>query len=157
MAKTKMIKEVEFKFSTVFTKAINGVKKTKAKSTTTKTRTAKATPTAAKPPRGYKITKVERELTFNGVKDMYEVYELTGRLLEAPKYFVSEAHAYDYIERLRSEELKDKALAGKVHGGSVARAVVIETKDLAAIHELPEVEFNLAPKCDRTSVEDTDA
>ena len=89
MARTKTIKEVEFTFSPSFSKAINGVKKTKTKTAkakpaktkkaATKTRKAKATkpatPKAIKPKatRGYKIVKVERELTLDRVKDMYEL------------------------------------------------------------------------------------
>ena len=83
MARPKMIKEVEFTFSPAFSKAINGVKKTKtktAKAKPTKTKKAKAKtrkakvttkPKATKPKatRGYKIVKVERELTLDRVKD----------------------------------------------------------------------------------------
>lgn len=175
MARAKMIKEVEFTFSPAFEKRINGVKTvkkaatkkaktktkkavTKTKTKATKTRKAKVTtPVANKPKRGYKITKVERELTLNGVKDLYELYELTGRTLAQPKYFVSEEYAKKFIDTLQSEDLQAKALAGKVHGGPMARAVVSEMKELAAQSELPELDTDRPDKCDKTSIEDIDA
>ena len=173
MARPKMIKEVEFTFSPAFSKAINGVKKTKTKTAkakpaktkkaATKTRKAKATkpatPKAIKPKatRGYKIVKVERELTLDKVKDTYELYELTGKGLDQPKYFVTEEHAKQYIERMKNEDLQTKALAGKVHGGTLARGIMAETKELAAAADLPELDTELPEKCDKTSIEDIDA
>lgn len=165
MARPKMIKEVEFTFSPAFSKAINGVKKTKTAKAkpVTKKRKAKATkpatPKAIKPKatRGYKIVKVERELTLDRVKDMYELYELTGKGLDQPKYFVTEEHAKRYIETLKSEDLQTKALAGKVHGGILARGIMAETRELAAQADLPELDTELPEKCDKTSIEDIDA
>ena len=171
MARPKMIKEVEFTFSPAFSKAINGVKKTKTKTAkakpaktkkaTTKTRKAKVTtkPKATKPKavRGWKVTKVERELTINRVKDLYELYEVTGRGIDQPRYFVTEEHANRFIETIKSEDLQTKALAGKVHGGPMARAVITEMKEMAAQNELPEIDYDKAEKCDKTSIEDIDA
>jgi hypothetical protein len=165
MARPKMIKEVEFTFSPAFSKAINGVKKTKtakAKPATKKRKvkaTKPATPKAIKPKatRGYKIVKVERELTLDKVKDTYELYELTGKGLDQPKYFVTEEHAKRFIETLKSEDLQTKALAGKVHGGTLARGIMAETKELAAAADLPELDTELPEKCDKTSIEDIDA
>ena len=171
MARPKTIKEVEFTFSPAFSKAINGVKKTKTKTAkakqaktkkaATKTRKAKVTakPKATKPKatRGYKIVKVERELTLDKVKDTYELYELTGKGLDQPKYFVTEEHAKRFIETLKSEDLQTKALAGKTHGGPMARAVVSEMKEMQAQAELPEMDYDRAEKCDKTSIEDVDA
>ena len=171
MARPKTIKEVEFTFSPAFSKAINGVKKTKTKTAkakpaktkkaATKTRKAKVTakPKATKPKatRGYKIVKVERELTLDKVKDTYELYELTGKGLDQPKYFVTEEHAKRFIETLKSEDLQTKALAGKVHGGTLARGIMAETKELAAAADLPELDTELPEKCDKTSIEDIDA
>ena len=177
MARPKTIKEVEFTFSPAFSKAINGVKKTKTKTAkakpaktkkaTTKTRKAKANtktkatakPKATKPKatRGYKITKVERELTIDRVKNLYELYEVTGKGIEQPKYFVTEEHAKRFVETVKVEDLQSKALAGKVHGGTLARGIMAETKDLAAQADLPELDTELPEKCDKTSIEDIDA
>ena len=174
MARAKMIKEVEVKFSPAFEKAINGVKTTKkaktktkksAKTTTkakTKQRKAVVKPKtpkvpALKAPRGYKITKVERELTLSGVKDTYELYELTSKKMEQPKVFVSYDHAVKYIDTIENEILQVKALTGKTHGGMLARGIMAETKELAAAAELPELNTELPEKCDKTSVEDIDA
>ena len=184
MARPKMIKEVEFTFSPAFSKAINGVKKTKTKTAKAKTKTAKAKPaktkkaatktrkvkantktkattkpkaTKPKAVRGWKVTKVERELTINRVKDLYELYEVTGRGIAQPRYFVTEEHANRFIETIKSEDLQTKALAGKVHGGPMARAVITEMKEMAAQNELPEIDYDKAEKCDKTSIEDIDA
>ena len=173
MARAKMIKEVEFTFSPVFEKAINGVRTTKkTKKVTAKTkkvtkaktkqRKAVAKPKAPKvptlkAPRGYKITKVERELTLSGVKDTYELYELTSKKMEQPKVFVSYDHAAKYIDTIENEILQVKALTGKTHGGMLARGIMAETKELAAAAELPELNTELPEKCDKTSVEDIDA
>ena len=170
MARAKMIKEVEVKFSPAFEKAINGVKttkkvkaktkaavktKTKKRKATVKTKTPKVT--GPKVPRGYKITKVERELTLSGVKDTYELYELTSKKMEQPKVFVSYDHAVKYIDTIENEILQVKALTGKTHGGMLARGIMAETKELAAAAELPELNTELPEKCDKTSVEDIDA
>jgi hypothetical protein len=175
MAKAKMIKEVEVKFSPAFEKAINGVKTTKkaatkkaktktkkavtkTKTKATKTRKAKATkPAAPKAPRGYKITKVVRELMFNKVKDFYEQWEVTGKGMPNPRYFISEEAAQRFVETLKVEDLQAKALAGKVHGGPMARAVVSEMKELAAQADLPELDTERPERCDKTSIEDIDA
>ena len=173
MARAKMIKEVEFTFSPVFEKAINGVKSTKkTKKVTAKTKKATIAKTkqrkavakpkapivpALKAPRGYKITKVEREMTLSGVKDTYELYELTSKKMEQPKVFVSYDHAVKYIDTIENEILQVKALTGKTHGGMLARGIMAETKELAAAAELPELNTELPEKCDKTSVEDIDA
>ena len=171
MAKAKMIKEVEVKFSPAFDKAINGVKttkkatKTKTKKATAKTKPATKTKTAKpktkaatnKAPRGYKIEKVERELTLDGTKALYELYEVTGKKLEQPKRFVSYEHAVRFIGTLENEILQTKALAGKVHGGPMARAVIVEQRELAAAADLPELDTERPDKCDKTSIEDIDA
>ena len=158
-AKTKTAKATTKKAATktktkVATKAAT---KTKTK-VATKTRKVKVTtPVANKPKRGYKIVRVERELTINKVKDLYELYELTGKGLDQPKYFVTEEHAQKYIGTLQNEDLQAKALAGKVHGGPMARAVVSEMKELAAQADLPELDTDRPERCDKTSIEDTDA
>jgi hypothetical protein len=88
---------------------------------------------------------------------MYELYELTGKGLEQPKYFITEAHAQKYIGTLQAEDIQVKALNGKTHGGMLARGIMAETKDLAAQAELPELDTELPEKCDKTSIEDMDA
>ena len=155
MARPKTIKEVEFTFSPAFSKAINGVKKTKTKTAkakpaktkkaTTKTRKAKANtktkatakPKATKPKatRGYKITKVERELTINRVKDLYELYEVTGKGIEQPRYFISEAYANKFIATLKGEAELDKAFTNAVKRASTKT----ERKDLQATKEINEL------------------
>ena len=157
MPRAKQIKEVEFTFSPKFTAAINGVKTVKAKAKPTKKSKPVKKATEAKPPRGYRITKVERQLNGEGLNGTYELYELTGKRLDEPKRFISYEHALRYISTLEQDVLSVKALKGKVHGGGLARGIMAESKDILAATELPELSTELPDKCDKTSIEDTDA
>jgi hypothetical protein len=154
MPRTKMIKEVEFSFSPRFIDRINEVKK---KSPKKKVKVVKAKADTAKPPRGYKITQVVRELNGTGLNGEYELYELTGKKLAEPKRFVSYEHALKFIGTIEQDVIQHKALIGKTHGGMLGRGIMAETKDLKAGTELPELNTELPERCDRTSVEDTDA
>jgi hypothetical protein len=151
MAKAKIIKEVEFTFSPAFEKKINGVKtvkkvkaktktaKTKTKKAATKTRKAKVTTKAKavkpKVQRGYKIEKVVRELTFNKVKDFYDMWEVTGKGIEQPRYFVTEEYAQRFVDTLKGETELDKAFTNAVKRASTKT----ERKDLQATKELNEL------------------
>jgi hypothetical protein len=187
---SKTIKEVEFKFSASFDKAINGqvklkqVKKlpaAKAKATTkakpkaavkpvvvkAKTKVVKAKPKAAvkpavvkptakaKPPRGYTITPVQRELTLNGEKGLYDLFALEGPKMDKTRYFVDEASAKKYIAYNDSDAVAVVALSGK--GFQHIKGVVSAHKDLLDAALMPELDTNLPDKCDKTSIEDTDA
>jgi hypothetical protein len=154
MPRTKMIKEVEFSFSPRFIDRINEVKK---KSPKKKVKVVKAKADTAKPPRGYKITQVVRELNGEGLNGEYELYELTGKKLAEPKRFVSYEHALNFIGIIEQNVIKHKALIGKTYGGMLGRGIMAETKDLKAGTELPELNTELPERCDKTSVEDTDA
>lgn len=177
----KVIKEVEVKFTPAFTKAINGetpIKKTKKAAPTKKAATKKATtkPTAkakptkvkakvktakpkatAKPrkPRGYTITPVVRELTIDGSKSEYNLFELAGPKMDEPKYFVTEAHAQTYIQTNEGETAVVQALSGK--GYQHIKGVISAHKDLLDAALLPELDTELPEKCDKTSIEDIDA
>jgi hypothetical protein len=107
--------------------------KPKAKATTRKPRAK------SKWPRGYKVNVVERELTVAGVKDLYELYEVTGTKMDKARYFVDEESAKLWIAKNEVIVLADKALAGKTHGGILGRGIMKETADLKAGTELPEL------------------
>jgi hypothetical protein len=164
MARAKMIKEVEVKFSPAFDKAINGVKTTKKpKAKTKKATKAKATAKpkavkAAKPkaPRGYKITPIQRELTLDGAKALYDLYEVTGKGLSGPRVFVSEEHAQRFVEQCQLGNIVEKALLGKGYSFGMGH-VVKETTELKAAQDLPELESELPERCDKHSIEDIDA
>jgi len=164
MAKAKMIKEIEVKFSPAFDKAINGVKTTKKpKATTKKATKAKATAkpkavkvTKVKAPRGYKITPVQKELTLDGVKAGYDLYEVTGKGLDKPRVFVTEAHAQRFVEQCQLGTVVEKALSGKGYSFGMGH-VVKEMTELKAAEDLPELDTELPEKCDKHSIEDIDA
>jgi hypothetical protein len=171
----KVIKEVEVKFTPAFEKAINGetpIKKTKkvaptkkaakpkatAKPTKVKAKTKTAKPKAtAKPrkPRGYTITPVTRELTVDGNKAEYNLFELAGPKMDEPKYFVTEAHAQRYIQTNEGETAVVQALSGK--GYQHIKGVISAHKDMLDAALLPELDTELPEKCDKTSIEDIDA
>jgi predicted CoA-binding protein len=164
MARAKMIKEIEVKFSPAFDKAINGVKTTKkAKTTTKKATKAKATAkpkavkvTKVKAPRGYKIVPVQKELTLDGVKAAYELYEVTGKGLDKPRVFVTEEHAQRFVEQCQLGTVVEKALLGKGYSFGMGH-VVKEMSELKAAEDLPELDTELPEKCDKHSIEDIDA
>ena len=158
MARAKMIKEVEVKFSPAFDKAINGVKTTKkAKKVTAKTKTAKpktkkatakaptktktktrvATPKAAGPklPRGYNIEKIEREMNIEGKKALYELWEVTGKKMPEAKTFVGYDWALKYIANLEGETVVNKAFETAVKRATTKS----ERKELQAVKELNEL------------------
>ena len=148
MARAKMIKEVEVKFSPAFEKAINGVKttkKVKAKTKAavkTKTKKRKATvktntPKVAGPkvPRGYNIEKIERELTIEGKKAMYELWEVTGKKMPQAKTFVGYDWALKYIDNIEGTNLVNKAFETAVKRATTKS----ERKELQAAKELNEL------------------
>lgn len=128
------------------------------KPATKKAATKKATKPAVKKtpaastrlPRGYKITKVVRELNLPaeiGGKDFYELYEVNGPGLDKPRMFISDETARTYIRKVDKALNEVKALAGKGHAPVGMRDVVKGTADIMASTELADVE--LGPKSDR--------
>ena len=101
-------------------------------------------------PRGYKITKVVRELNLPadiGGKDFYELYEVTGPGVDKPRVFISDETARDFIRKADKLVSEVKAIAGKGHAPVGMRDVVRGTADIMASAELADVE--LGPKSDR--------
>lgn len=148
MARAKMIKEVEVKFSPAFEKAINGVKttkkvkaktkaavktKTKKRKATVKTKTPKVT--GPKVPRGYNIQKIEREMTIEGKKAMYELWEVTGKKMPQAKTFIGYDWALKYIANLEGETVVNKAFETAVKRATTKS----ERKELQAVKELNEL------------------
>ena len=111
----------------------------KAKATTKKKTTAKPAVKRAGPKfkRGYKVTLVNKEYVFGGVKDLYEVYEVTGPKVDKTRFFVDEESVQLFIEKCEREHIEANALAGKGH--QFVKGVISETKELMAAAELPEL------------------
>lgn len=114
--------------------------KPKTKATTKKKVTKKPAIKRASPKfkRGYKVTLINKELTIGGVKDLYEVYEVTGPKVDRTRFFVDEESVQLFIEKCESEHIEAKALAGK--GYQFVPGVMKETKDLLAAGSLPELQ-----------------
>jgi hypothetical protein len=141
----------------VATKKATAKKPATKKATTKKPATKKAAvkkPAAkavsSRLPRGYKITKVVRELNLPadiGGKDFYELYEVTGPGVDKPRMFISDETARDFIRKADKLVSEVKAIAGKGHAPVGMRDVVRGTADIMASAELADVE--LGPKSDR--------
>lgn len=130
------------------------VKKTKTKAATKKAvkKSAPKKAAATKPrlARGYKITKVIRELNLPaelGGKDDYELYEVTSAKMDKPRVFITEETARQFVQKMEKLEAEFKALAGKGHAPVGMRDVVRGTADIAASAELADV--GSGPKSDR--------
>lgn len=147
-AKKKVTAKAKTK-TTAKKKTTTAKPKAKAKVTKKATATKKATTkkkTTAKPAvkragpkfkRGYKVTLINKELTLAGVRDLYEVYEVTGPKVDKTRFFVDEESVKLFIEKCESEHIEANALAGK--GYQFVKGVMKETKELAAASELPEL------------------
>lgn len=130
-------------------------KKPAAKKTTTKKVAKKSAPkksatTKPRLARGYKITKVIRELNLPaelGGKDHYELYEVTSTKIDKPRVFITEEAARQFVQKMEKLEAEFKALAGKGHAPVGMRDVVRGTADIAASAELADV--GTGPKSDR--------
>jgi hypothetical protein len=123
------------------------------KAATKKATTKKAVKPAVRKerlPRGYKITKIVKELNLPegiGGKDHYEVYEVTSPSMPTARYFISDEAAREYIGKSEKAKLEAKALSGKGHAPVGMREVAKVTSDLAAAAELEAA--GAGPKSDR--------
>jgi hypothetical protein len=132
-AKKKVTKKATTKRATT-KKATSKVKATAKKKVTKKPAVKRAAP---KFKRGYKVTLVNKQLTFGGVTDLYEVYEVAGPKVDKVRFFVDEESVKLFIEKCEIEHIEANALAGK--GYQFVKGVMKETKELAAASELPEL------------------
>jgi len=118
----------------------------KVKASKTKTSKAKSivevADVAPKIPRGYTVKTINKELTIDGVKDLYELIEVTGRGINGVKYFVDDESAYQFINKHESKITEVKALAGKTHAPIGMRSIKAETEELKSLSELAELSDN---------------
>ena len=112
---------------------------TKKKTTTAKPAVKRAGP---KFKRGYKVTLINKELVLNGVKDLYELYEVTGPKVDKTRWFVDEESVQLFIAKCEQSHIEANALAGKGH--QFVKGVISETKELMAASELPELNSEVA-------------
>jgi hypothetical protein len=112
---------------------------TKKKTTTAKPAVKRAGP---KFKRGYKVTLVNKELVLDGVRDLYELYEVTGPKVDKTRWFVDEESVQLFIAKCEQSHIEANALAGKGH--QFVKGVISETKELMAASELPELNSEVA-------------
>lgn len=110
---------------------------TKRKATAnTKTKVKARKPRAAsKYPRGFQVTEVEREYNFGHGSELFTVFEVAGPKMDKPRYFVDEASAKLYIDKVNAETVINKSFETAVKRASTKS----ERKELQASKELSEL------------------
>ena len=88
-------------------------------------------------PRGYKVTAVNKQLTLNGVLDLYEVYVVEHKALPNPKTFIDKDSAVKFINVMESNKVEARAL--NVRGFQHVKGVVSAHRDAVASVELAEI------------------
>ena len=86
--------------------------------------------------RGYNVIQRNKYLTLNGVRSLYEIYEVTGKNIEKPRVFVDEASVTKFINACEVNKIETKAL--KVSGFQHVKGVAAAHKDAIASVELAE-------------------
>lgn len=88
-------------------------------------------------PRGYKVEAVNKQLTINGVLDLYEVYVVEHKALPNPKTFIDKDSVVKFINVMESNKVEAKAL--NVKGFQHVKGVVSAHRDAVASVELAEI------------------
>ena len=88
-------------------------------------------------PRGYKVNVVNKDLTIDGIRDLYEVYVVEHKSLPAPKTFVDKESVVKFINGCEHNKLEAKAL--NVKGYQHVKGVVSAHRDAVASVELAEI------------------
>jgi hypothetical protein len=86
--------------------------------------------------RGYNVIQRNKYLTFNGVRSLYEIYEVTGKNIDQPRVFVDEVSVTKFINACEVNKIETKAL--KVSGYQHVKGVAAAHKDVMASAELAE-------------------
>lgn len=117
---------------------------------TTPAKTKKVKEKTSDLPKGYKITKIEKELNLIEPamgKDVYELYEVSGPKVDKPKFFISMETARKFVAKTEALHTQVKAASGKGHAPVGMSEVAKATKDILAASELEGV--SEGPKSDR--------
>jgi hypothetical protein len=88
-------------------------------------------------PRGYKVQVVNKDLTLDGVRDLYEVYVVEHKNLPAPKTFVDKESVKKFINTMEANKVEAKALSLK--GYQHVKGVVSQHKEAMVAPELEEI------------------
>jgi len=88
-------------------------------------------------PRGYTVTAVSKELTLDGIRDLYEVYEVSHKNLDKTKTFVDKESVKKFIGVMEADKVEAKALSLK--GYQHVKGVVSQHKEAMIAPELEEI------------------
>jgi DNA/RNA endonuclease YhcR with UshA esterase domain len=86
--------------------------------------------------RGYNVIQRNKYLTLEGVRSLYEIYEVTGKNIDKPRVFVDEESVTKFINKCETGKIEAKAL--KVSGFQHVKGVASAHKDVLAGAELAE-------------------
>lgn len=136
-SKSKVKATTKKKVTTRSTAKKKTTAKPKAKATTKKKVTKKPAVKRAAPKfkRGYMVKLINKELTFGGVKDLYEVYEVTGPKVDKTRIFVDEESVQLFIEQNEAVNGMVKSFESAVKRSSTKS----ERKEMLAAKELSEL------------------
>ena len=85
--------------------------------------------------RGYVATLKTKVFNFGGGRHKYEVYEVTGKHIDKPRYFVDEESVRMFVTSVDTEASLDKAFTNAVKRASTKS----ERKEMQAAKELSEL------------------
>jgi len=88
-------------------------------------------------PRGYKVEAVNKQLTLNGVLDVYEVYTVEHKSLDRTKTFVDKESVQKFINVMEANKVEAKALSLK--GYQHVKGVASQHKEAMVAPEMEEI------------------
>jgi hypothetical protein len=88
-------------------------------------------------PRGYTVNVISKDLTLDGIRDLYEVYEVTHKSLDKPKTFIDKESVKKFIVATEGNKVEAKALSLK--GYQHVKGVVSQHKEAMVAPELEEI------------------
>jgi len=88
-------------------------------------------------PRGYNVQLVNKDLTLDGVRDLYEVYVVEHKSLPNPKTFVDKESVIKFINVCEANKVEAKALSLK--GYQHVKGVASQHKEAMVAPEMEEI------------------
>jgi hypothetical protein len=88
-------------------------------------------------PRGYNVQVVNKDLTLDGIRDLYEVYVVEHKSLPTAKTFVDKESVQKFINTMEANKVEAKALSLK--GYQHVKGVASQHKEAMVAPEMEEI------------------
>ena len=88
-------------------------------------------------PRGYNVQVVNKDLTLDGIRDLYEVYVVEHKSLPTPKTSVDKESVQKFINTMEANKVEAKALSLK--GYQHVKGVASQHKEAMVAPEMEEI------------------